>query len=286
MNCKNLVKLGFVTLLSIGMTDCLLGQSNDDASLESAPIQQRQNGVNLQDQRINDILDSPVTLDYDETPFIDFMDEFRREFSINIVLDQSARDDALSEKDIVTFSIRDISMRSALRLMLDRFNATFLVRDEVLLIVSKEVAKNPEFFNRKIINCETILEKIRNTKNQGEDAISSVQRVSDFAEGRGVGGGVFDLLSGDQIPGLVDGAGQVDQEEQAKTWFVVKRGYSAEADLIDTIISSVTPDDWDSTNGDGSITMVGGCLVIQQTDDAIRQVESLLAQLSSVMDQE
>lgn len=107
---------------------------------------------NKNDEKILRKLDEEVTLEYDETPFIDIMDEIREEHGINIVLDQSAIDDALTEDDTITFNVKGIRMKNALRLMLDKNNATFIVRDEVLRIISKEVAGDPEYFVTNVYN--------------------------------------------------------------------------------------------------------------------------------------
>ncbi len=107
---------------------------------------------NEKDEEILKKLNQAVDFEYDETPFIDIMEEIQTEYGINIILDQSASDDALSVDDLVTFKVTGIRMKNALRLMLDNFNATFIVRDEVLLVISKEVAKNPEFFVTNVYN--------------------------------------------------------------------------------------------------------------------------------------
>jgi hypothetical protein len=107
---------------------------------------------NKKDEEILRKLDEEVTFDYEEIPFIDIMDEIREEYGINIVLDASASDTDLSEDELVTFNVRGIRMKNALRLMLDNFNSTFIVRDEVLRIISKDVAGDPEFFVTNVYN--------------------------------------------------------------------------------------------------------------------------------------
>ena len=129
---------------------------------------------NATDEKILRQLDEQVDFEYDETPFIDIMDEIRDKYKINIVLDQSARDDSLTEDDQVSFNVKGVRMKNALRLMLSEKNATFIVRDEVLRIISKDVADSPEFF-------------ITNVFNVG-DLVAPKQS---FGGGGGFGGGGF-----------------------------------------------------------------------------------------------
>ena len=246
---------------------------------------QKQVFESSKDSRIREVLNQQVMFVYDETPFEEIMDELRTNFRIGVYLDRSARDDSLTEDDLVTIEIGNVSIGSGLRLILSQYNADFIVRDDILLIISKDVIKNPEFLVQKIINCESILKKLRAVHKDREATISGVYRVGELA---GVQADLqgLDLVAGNQIDGLVDVDGKVDPEEQAKTWFFVDRQSSAEAELIKTIKSCVAPDDWDTTNGNGSVILVGNCIVVQNTEHAIKQIEGLLAELSAKLDQE
>ena len=104
------------------------------------------------DEAILSALTKKVDWEYDDVPFIEIMDQLRDTYGINVVLDQSAEDDSLSEDTSVSFNAKDIRLKNALRLMLDQNNATFIVKDEVLKIISKDVASDPEFFVRNVYN--------------------------------------------------------------------------------------------------------------------------------------
>ena len=97
------------------------------------------------DEAILDALEL-VTEDfeYTEVPFIDVKRELEDKYGINIALDQSAIDDALTEDELVTARYRGIRLKNALRLMLKDFNATYIVRDEVLRIISLSNVSDPE----------------------------------------------------------------------------------------------------------------------------------------------
>jgi pyruvate/2-oxoglutarate dehydrogenase complex dihydrolipoamide acyltransferase (E2) component len=52
--------------------------------------------------------------------------------------------------------------------------------------------------------------------------------------------------------------------------------------LVDLVQTQVCPDEWaDTGNGDGVIQVVGGVLVVSQTEDALNQVGSMLRELES-----
>ena len=101
---------------------------------------------NPTDERILGILDTQWSPEYDEVAFIEIMDELQEEYDINVVLDDSARDDSLTEDTLITFKLAGIRLRNGLRLMLEQHNATFIVKDEVLKIISLDVANDPENF--------------------------------------------------------------------------------------------------------------------------------------------
>ena len=92
------------------------------------------------------ILNEPFDAEYDETPFYEVMDELQDNYKNNVLLDQSAKDDSLTEDDPITFKVTGIRLKNALRLMLKEKNATFMVRDETLQIISLDVASDPEYF--------------------------------------------------------------------------------------------------------------------------------------------
>ena len=96
------------------------------------------------DEAILDALEKPVKLEYEETQFSDVKAELEEEHNINIILDETAIDDSLTEEELITVRIRGVRLKNALRLMLKPFNATYIVRDEVLRIISIDNINDPE----------------------------------------------------------------------------------------------------------------------------------------------
>ena len=105
------------------------------------------------DERILRALEQPATLDYDEEAWSDVEADLESKFRINIVLTQSAKDDSLDVDEPMTVNLRGIRLKNALRLMLKDKNATFIVRDEVLQIVSIDDAEtDPKFLVTNVYN--------------------------------------------------------------------------------------------------------------------------------------
>lgn len=86
-------------------------------------------------------LEEPTTIDFVETPLEDAVDYLRDLHGIEIQLDTKALEDAGINTD-TPFSrkLHGISLRAALRLLLGSVDMTFDIRDEVLLLTTKEEA--------------------------------------------------------------------------------------------------------------------------------------------------
>jgi tetratricopeptide (TPR) repeat protein len=95
------------------------------------------------ENKIYDALNKPVdSLDFRETPLRDVISQLRDKFDIPIVPDAKAFEDAGLDLDTttVTQSVAGISLRSALRLLLGNLDMTYMVKDEVLMITTKDKA--------------------------------------------------------------------------------------------------------------------------------------------------
>ena len=95
------------------------------------------------DKKIYDALAETVdNLEFQETPLRDVIAQLKDKFDIPILPDKKAFEDAGLDLDttIVTQSVSGISLRSALRLLLGGLDLTYLIKDEVLLITTKDKA--------------------------------------------------------------------------------------------------------------------------------------------------
>ncbi|MEZ6096619.1 MAG: VWA domain-containing protein [Pirellulaceae bacterium] len=99
---------------------------------------------------------------YDDVEFLEVMADLKSLYKINVVLDPSATEDELDSDTLVSHDMSGIRLKNWLRLMLDKHNATFIVKDEVLLVISKDVAGDPEYFVRNIYSVGDLIAPRRN----------------------------------------------------------------------------------------------------------------------------
>jgi hypothetical protein len=91
--------------------------------------------------RIENALNSETTFDYLDQPLKDVIEDISFNHNIPIAIDRKALDDfGIDTGTPITKSIKGISLRSALRLMLRELELTYVLRDEVLQITTPETA--------------------------------------------------------------------------------------------------------------------------------------------------
>ncbi|HET6884120.1 MAG TPA: VWA domain-containing protein, partial [Pirellulales bacterium] len=88
-------------------------------------------------------LDEKTELDFAEQPLTDVIDYLKQRHDIEIQLDQKALTDAGVGTDTpISRSIKGITLRSALKLLLSELDLTYIIRNEVLMITSKTEAES------------------------------------------------------------------------------------------------------------------------------------------------
>jgi hypothetical protein len=84
----------------------------------------------------------PTGIDFTDSPLQDVVTQLQDDYQIPIQLDKPALEEAgIGTDEKVTVSLHNISLRSALRLMLKQLQLTYIIQDEVLLITTKEQAE-------------------------------------------------------------------------------------------------------------------------------------------------
>ena len=97
------------------------------------------------EQRIEKALRSPLHstgLDFVDTPLADVITALQDDYGIPIQLDNAALEEiGVGTDEPVTVNLHNVSLRSALRLMLKNLQLTYIIRDEVLMITSPQEAE-------------------------------------------------------------------------------------------------------------------------------------------------
>ncbi|MGA2033931.1 MAG: hypothetical protein ABSG68_16915 [Thermoguttaceae bacterium] len=95
-----------------------------------------------EEKKIDEQLKSPTRMDFTDTPLQDAMEWLGDFHGITIQLDKKAMEDVGIGSDTpVNKTLKGISLRSALRLLLRELGLTYVIQDEVLLITTPETAE-------------------------------------------------------------------------------------------------------------------------------------------------
>jgi hypothetical protein len=170
------------------------------------------------EQRINDALASPLKstgLDFTEESLESVVNFLQDEYDIPIQLDtQSLEDASLTVDEPVTVNLKNITLRSALRLMLKSMQLTYVIRDEVMMITTPEEAET--YLIAKVYPVADLVLPIEvPTAGGGGGGIGGQQGGGQQGGGQGGGGGGFGGGGGGQGGGGGGGLFSVPDSEPA-----------------------------------------------------------------------
>ncbi len=96
----------------------------------------------IADHKIRQALESLTEFEFNDTSLSDVIDYLANKHGIEIILDNKGlADAAVDPSALVTRAVRQpVRLRSAFKLLLEEFDLTWAIRDDVLLITSKEKA--------------------------------------------------------------------------------------------------------------------------------------------------
>ena len=240
---------------------------------------EKKDEIRKQGETLADRLNRTSKMAFDETDMISVAEYLERILRTDVLLDMSAYEDSLDMDTLVTFNSRHLKLGHAIRLMLHKHNATYMIDDGAMRIISIDVASDPEYFQRKIIDCRKLLEMIEVNESMYPSADRSPKPIS---KNKRQGGGVFNLPQDDEgksapkKPTTTEPAAEQTGEEP--------QAIVASEVLMETIKFSVTPDDWYDSNGNATLSTVGGLLVIFGNQQQIDEVQRFLDDLQSNFD--
>ena len=225
---------------------CFVVQAATAADSASAPI-----GINQAEMRIRGILQDKADLQFTAQPLKDVLKAIKDKYQLDVQVDDATfnqvRADLAAKRDAekrdaksapaplydplatkIDFSAKGLTLRPALNLILSQADLAPIIKDDVLLITTKEVAANTMI---------TELYDVRDLAMRDNDLTGNAD---------------FDTL-------------------------------------IDLIRSTLNPQSWDNSGGQGSVAGFnnGGicALVVWQNYDGQEQVEGLLSKLRSLRPQ-
>jgi hypothetical protein len=107
--------------------------------------------VGSAEKKIEEALKSPTAIEFVDTPLKDVVDWLKDYHKIEIQLDKKELESmSVGDDTPVTKNLKGISLRSALKLMLDELGLKYVVHNEVLLLTSPTKAESEEFLTTKV----------------------------------------------------------------------------------------------------------------------------------------
>lgn len=207
-------------------------------------------------ERIEHELSKITEIEVVEMPLKDCLLYFTEKHHIPILLNTKQLDAASIPADTpITKSLRGISLRSALNLMLADLECAFVIKDEVLQVTTSKDAQRE--FDVRIYDCRDLL-----GRQSAARAAAAAPNSAPAAEAGGVFGGAS--------------PGRGNEYEQRV------------AQLVALIKSNIDADTWQggtATAGEprGAVSEYGGLIVITQTAQTHEKVVRLLGMLREAM---
>lgn len=277
-----------VTISTLSFNGMLCETSAQDTDLQVYTLD------NETELKIRTVLNTRADFDFDENTISDLM-EFLKANQVQVVLDVSAEDAGLTVDEIFSLSLQDITIRSALNIILKSFDCTFIVEDEVLKFVSADAAIDQ--MQTKIYdvsdlsaNSDELMDTIQELalpdsweQNGGTARINSLivnERglllISQDEKGHEL---IGKLLTGIRSAVKDKGAAVSSTPLVTTEMFVVSENLKTDAVDIVRMIQQTMPDiDWKDEQHH-FIKSFGSIVVVKQTSPVAKRIEKELAKV-------
>jgi hypothetical protein len=235
------------------------------------------------------ILRRPVKVEFADTPLSDVADFFAAKFDINVQLDaKGLQDAAVDSAAPVTISLRKpVSVEAALQLILENFDLTFVVQDEVLKITSKE--KADEILTTKVYAVGDLLDRgPRRNYNDGLiETITSTIQPDSWDDNGGPGSisrvvstlviaqkwdvhkelrDLFAMLRAELPKRATNENGQAPKQDEMTT-AVYKLQHAVGQDTAAAIMTITDPDSWKAKDRGMTVVKMKNVVHTAQGDD-------------------
>lgn len=229
----------------------VVAQPPSDPTQPATQHQPKLSIIRALDESIRKKLDEPIDCNYNETPWSEIELQLEKRHRFNIVLTSSAKDDSLTDDEPLTEVLTGIPLRNALRIMLRKKNATYVVKDGVMQIISLDDHEDLKWFSIVFINVRPLLAKITSL----EKARIGQPRTTAEPE---------------------------TNNTEAKARELV----TAESLLTDLIYSTYETDQWRSGQGLATIKIIGGFAVVNCNEELAAGLREFLTDLDFHLAQE
>jgi general secretion pathway protein D len=268
-----------------------------------------------QEMEIQKALSKPVDVKFEGQTLSQVMDTLSKMTGVNIHLNPNAlHSEGITSDTPVSLNLtQPVSLKSALTLILEPMQLGYVVRNEVLDVVSKN-SKDANTYAQVYYVADLVI-PIPNFVPSYNMGLPGALRESLNALGYGSGGfGPGRSLAANGTAPLSVASNEQNQTPQAVNPLVLAQqagvtapagggrgttpiggpggmggGVQADFDsLIELITTTIDPDSWDDVGGPGSIAEFATnlSLVISQTQEVHEKIDKLLAQLREIQDEQ
>jgi type II secretory pathway component GspD/PulD (secretin) len=242
-------------------------------------------------------LTTPITLSFSDAPLSAVIDDLRMVHGVNIVVDTLAlQEDGISLDSAVKIQLEQVSLRSALNLILHQCRLTWVIKDEVLQITTEAHAK--EKLKPTTYQVADLVIPIENFGDLHNPIVSPLMSMAQtppqqYAPSPLLGSGALPNGSptGSPMGPSPGNNSPFASNQSASTGTTVSKRTASntmEETLIKLITSTISPRSWADMGGPGTIEYfpMTMALVINQTPDIQEQISDLLVSLRRLQDQE
>jgi type II secretory pathway component GspD/PulD (secretin) len=246
------------------------------------------------EKEIEQLLQKPVNLAFTDAPLEQVLDDLRAWHGLNIVVDQPALDgEGISLSRPVKIKLDNVSLKSALNLLLHQVHLTYVVKDEVLQITTEANARGKQVQATYQV-ADLITPLTDTTMPNSTNLLRSLDQASHPQSAMPGGGSVtpyqgpYSLPNGSQAGSQSSMWGGAGSPNGPQPTVIKSQTATMEDSLIKLITNTIQPHTWASMGGQGTIDYypLAMTLVINQTPDIQEQIADLLAALRRLQDQE
>ena len=282
-----------------------------DGRLEKLKLRMRRRSE--REVEIEQKLKTPVSLGFENAPLTQVLDHLGKYCQVNIHLDpQGLADEGVTSDTPVTIKLQhEISLKSALNLVLQPLKLNYVIKDEVLKITSEQLRGGEVY--KVVYNVADLVVPIPNFVPSPDAGIDGQLRKAMSQSGMGGAPGFGGGSGASPIPVVASRDGSRSQGAAVNPAILAQMpggnagsmatgplsnsgangpggmGGATQADfdsLIDLITSTVKPSTWDHMGGPGSIAgfETNLSLVVSQTQEVHEEIVDLLEQLRKLQD--
>jgi len=245
--------------------------------LAKKPAPRRTPPVTSDSDEIRKRISRDYDLVYNGEPFSDLLSRLTDDLGINVVIDTNL-EGVLDGDTEISANLSGISMAEGLRTMLKMLDATYTIKDGVLLIISIDDEYEADYLTRHMINVSDLLRMIKETESDriGKPVAVSVESIPFPGAKAGGGGGTFQVA-----PEAPANVAQPPQETKQLQQFEI---LTADKILTDAITRVVASDSWQQNGGgNGDLICVGNVLIAISSEKVAEDVRGFIDDLKNQM---